>query len=187
MQKRIIAGLLAGLVSASSQAVTIYENKDQGAKVDITGSLRMMLENSSKRGRTDGDSDSKLKDQGTRIGLKFKRGLGDQFASDSWVKNLGAVAYFEYGGDTQAAEDNFHFNNRQSYGGLSYKGVGELDFGRVKSPSIMFISLITAMNMATAGHSILAAEKSVVSAAVIITLSSANPIPCALCRNAGTV
>ncbi|MCP6629587.1 porin, partial [Klebsiella pneumoniae] len=76
----------------------------------------------------------KLKDQGTRIGLKFKRGLGDQFESDSWMKNLSAIAYFEYGGDTQAAEDNFHFDNRQSYGGLSYKGIGELDFGRVKSP-----------------------------------------------------
>ncbi|HHL1823820.1 TPA: porin, partial [Klebsiella pneumoniae] len=65
---------------------------------------------------------------------KFKRGLGDQFESDSWMKNLSAIAYFEYGGDTQAAEDNFHFDNRQSYGGLSYKGIGELDFGRVKSP-----------------------------------------------------
>ncbi|HBW8256153.1 TPA: porin [Klebsiella pneumoniae] len=134
MQKRIIAGLITGLITANSQAVTLYENKEQGAKLDLTGSLRMMLENSSKRGRADGDSDSKLKDQGTRIGLKFKRGLGDQFESDSWMKNLSAIAYFEYGGDTQAAEDNFHFDNRQSYGGLSYKGIGELDFGRVKSP-----------------------------------------------------
>ncbi|MEG9301690.1 hypothetical protein V6S18_20295 [Klebsiella pneumoniae] len=64
MQKRIIAGLITGLITANSQAVTLYENKEQGAKLDLTGSLRMMLENSSKRGRTDGDSDSKLKDSG---------------------------------------------------------------------------------------------------------------------------
>ncbi len=46
MQKRIIAGLITGLITANSQAVTLYENKEQGAKLDLTGSLRMMLENS---------------------------------------------------------------------------------------------------------------------------------------------
>ncbi|EAM3347487.1 porin [Salmonella enterica] len=125
MKKRILIGIIVGTAMMSAQASNVYDNKEKGTKVDITGSLRLMLEDSSKRGRTDGDSDSKLKDEGSRVGVKYVQRL---------TQEVDAIGYFEYGGDTQKADDNFTFNNRQSYGGLKFKDIGELDFGRVTSP-----------------------------------------------------
>ena len=91
MKKRILIGIIAGTAMMSAQASNVYDNKEKGTKVDITGSLRLMLEDSSKRGRTDGDSDSKLKDEGSRVGVKYVQRL---------TQEVDAIGYFEYGGST---------------------------------------------------------------------------------------
>ncbi|WP_323660494.1 porin [Pectobacterium versatile] len=125
--KRIITPvILSSLFYAGYASATVLYDKDDN-KVEIKGSLRLMLDGSSARAREDGTNKYKLEDESSRIGFRFERQIDEK---------LKALVYYEWGNDTQATEkkDDFNFTNRQAYGGLHYQGIGEIDFGRVTVP-----------------------------------------------------
>jgi outer membrane pore protein F/outer membrane pore protein E len=106
-------------------AAVIYDQDDN--KVELKGSLRLMLDGSTARAREDGTSQYKLDDESSRIGFRFERKIDEK---------LKALVYYEWGNDTQATEskDDTNLTNRQAYGGIHYDGIGEFDFGRVTVP-----------------------------------------------------
>lgn len=126
MKKIITPVILSSLFYAGCASATVLYDKDDN-KVEIKGSLRLMMDGSSARAREEGTNKYKLEDESSRIGFRFERQIDEK---------LKALVYYEWGNDTQATEkkDDFNFTNRQAYGGIHYKGIGEFDFGRVTVP-----------------------------------------------------
>ena len=126
MNKIITAMTVSSLIyTGCAGAAVIYDQDDN--KVELKGSLRLMLDGSTARAREDGTSQYKLDDESSRIGFRFERKIDEK---------LKALVYYEWGNDTQATEskDDTNLTNRQAYGGIHYDGIGEFDFGRVTVP-----------------------------------------------------
>lgn len=71
--KRIITPIiLSSLFYAGYASATVLYDKDDN-KVEIKGSLRLMLDGSSARAREDGTNKYKLEDESSRIGFRFER------------------------------------------------------------------------------------------------------------------
>ncbi|ELC2815973.1 porin [Salmonella enterica] len=126
MKKLTLSLLITTLFYTGYSGAAVLYNQD-GRKVELKGSLRMMLDGHSTRSRVGGTNKYNLDDEGSRIGFSFQQQVNDK---------LNALVYYEWGNDTQATEDkdDFNFTNRQAYGGIHYKGIGEFDFGRVTVP-----------------------------------------------------
>ncbi|EEE9947828.1 porin [Salmonella enterica subsp. enterica serovar Uzaramo] len=126
MKKITLSLLIATLFYTGYSGAAVLYNQD-GNKVNLRGSLRMMLDGHSARSRVGGTNKYNLDDEGSRIGFSFQRQINDK---------LNALVYYEFGNDTQSTDKkgDFYFTNRQAYGGIHYKGIGEFDFGRVTVP-----------------------------------------------------
>ncbi|EJE9589563.1 porin [Salmonella enterica] len=126
MKKTITAIAISSFIYTGFAGAAVIYDKDD-SKIELKGSLRLMLDGSTARAREDGTNQYKLDDESSRIGFLFERKIDEK---------LKALVYYEWGNDTQAAEDKDDVNltNRQSYGGIHYDGVGEFDFGRVSVP-----------------------------------------------------
>ncbi|AKE60088.1 porin [Citrobacter farmeri] len=127
MMKKVITTLaLASVIYSGCAAAAVIYDKDDN-KIELKGSLRLMMDGSTARSREDGTNQYKLDDEASRIGFLFERKIDEK---------LKALVYYEWGNDTQATEgkDDFNLTNRQSYGGIHYDGFGEFDFGRVTVP-----------------------------------------------------
>lgn len=126
MNKIISAIAVSSLIYTGCAGATVIYNQD-GNKIELKGSLRLMLDGSTARARDDGTSQYKLDDESSRIGFRFERQIDEK---------LKALVYYEWGNDTQATEgkDDTNLTNRQAYGGIHYDGIGEFDFGRVTVP-----------------------------------------------------
>ncbi|PLR45919.1 porin [Chimaeribacter arupi] len=127
-KKNLIAmALPLMLATAGAQATNLYDN--EGTKIDFTGSIRLMMENSDSRGQYNPGKDStQLKDQDSRFGFSFDHAFNQGQAH--------GIGYLEFGNDTQQGEgeDAFSLNNRQGWAGFRMDGIGDLTFGRVTSP-----------------------------------------------------
>ncbi|MGC7589978.1 porin [Bisgaard Taxon 46] len=111
MKKTIVALAVAALAATSANAATVF-NQD-GTKVDLNGSVRLLLEKSKDK-RTD------LKDNGSRISLKGSHDLGG---------GLSALAYSELRFSSKTGFGD-KVQLKRLYAGFGYEGVGTLTFGK---------------------------------------------------------
>ena len=128
MKKTLVALAVAAMAATSANAATVYEQ--DGTKVELSGSLRLLLGQLSKDNRGD------LINDGTRVWIKASQDLGN---------GLSALGGFELRFDNidnydsmtaaeqKAAEAENTFRNpraRQVFGGFAHTDVGTLTFGR---------------------------------------------------------
>ncbi|MGL5043433.1 MAG: porin, partial [Plesiomonas sp.] len=107
MKKTILALAVPALLAAGvTNAATVYNN--DGTKIDLKGSIRLLAEDGARR-------DADLSDDSSRIGLGIKHDLGN---------GLSGLGYIEMGYDTQKQEstNDGPIKNRLAYAGLSLDG-----------------------------------------------------------------
>ncbi|XWY22376.1 porin [Bisgaard Taxon 45] len=128
MKKTIVALAVAAVAATSANAATVY-NQD-GTKVDVNGSLRLILK---KEKNERGD----LVDNGSRVSFKASHDLGEglsalaytelRFSKDVTVqvKDETGLVVREY--DVEKLGNNVHV--KRLYAGFAYEGLGTLTFG----------------------------------------------------------
>ncbi len=116
MKKTIVALAVAAVAATSANAATVY-NQD-GTKVDVNGSVRLILK---KEKNERGD----LVDNGSRVSFKASHDLGE---------GLSALAYTELRFSKNVTKqkktrlgNNVHV--KRLYAGFAYEGLGTLTFG----------------------------------------------------------
>ncbi|HEH9810339.1 TPA: porin [Pasteurella multocida] len=111
MKKTIVALAVAAVAATSANAATVY-NQD-GTKVDVNGSVRLLL-------KKEKDKRGDLMDNGSRVSFKASHDLGE---------GLSALAYAElrFSKDVKNIGNNVHA--KRLYAGFAYEGVGTLTFG----------------------------------------------------------
>ncbi|MGY4677612.1 porin [Pasteurella sp. P03HT] len=110
MKKTIVALAVAAFAATSANAATVY-NQD-GTKVDVNGSVRLLLQKET-------DKRIDLKDKGSRVSFKASHDLGE---------GLSALAYTELRFSDKKFGDSIHV--KRLYAGFGYEGVGTLTFGK---------------------------------------------------------
>ncbi|MEE3749680.1 porin [Pasteurella multocida] len=132
MKKTIVALAVAAVAATSANAATVY-NQD-GTKVDVNGSLRLILK---KEKNERGD----LVDNGSRVSFKASHDLGEglsalaytelRFSKPETIKVMGKYAQQQdvvvrkY--DIEKIGNNVHV--KRLYAGFAYEGLGTLTFG----------------------------------------------------------
>ena len=123
--KKTLAALIIGAFAASAaNAAVVYDN--EGTKVEIGGSLRLILEKTNKGGDANQHTHSGLKNAGSRLEVKAKHNL------DSGYYALGYLQVRLDGKQgTSATEDGFGtLRTKRAFVGLGHKERGEVTFGR---------------------------------------------------------
>lgn len=124
--KKTLVALSVAAFAASANAVTVLDA--EGTKVDFEGSLRLIMEKTNEKTKAaDGTlvskaSESKLRNAGSRFGVKVKHDLGQDFYA------LGRV---EFRFNKNNKDDQFgDLYAHRAYVGLGSKQFGEIAFGR---------------------------------------------------------
>lgn len=131
MKKTLVALAVAAFAATSANAVVVY-NQD-GTKVEVEGSVRLILEKASSKkvkanGTETGESKrADLKNDGSRLWVKASQDLGEGFSA------IGGLE-LRFDGDSHKDNDsNSSFGNpttRQLFAGFKNEDVGTLTFGR---------------------------------------------------------
>ncbi len=128
MKKTIVALAVAAVAATSANAATVY-NQD-GTKVDVNGSVRLILK---KEKNERGD----LVDNGSRVSFKASHDLGEGLSALAYtelrfsknvtvkVKDPQEKVVREY--DVEKLGNNVHV--KRLYAGFAYEGLGTLTFG----------------------------------------------------------
>ncbi|HHE3584814.1 TPA: porin [Pasteurella multocida] len=128
MKKTIVALAVAAVAATSANAATVY-NQD-GTKVDVNGSVRLILK---KEKNERGD----LVDNGSRVSFKASHDLGEGLSALAYtelrfsknvtvqVKDPQGKVVREY--DVEKLGNNVHV--KRLYAGFAYEGLGTLTFG----------------------------------------------------------
>ena len=124
--KKTLVALSVAAFAASANAVTVLDA--EGTKVDFEGSLRVIMEKSSKKttdvvkNTSTKNSESNLRNADSRFGVKVKHDLGQDFY---------ALGRLEFRFDDTKSDDQFgRLYAKRAYVGLGSKQFGELTFGR---------------------------------------------------------
>ncbi|MEG9544651.1 porin [Mannheimia sp. HC-2023] len=124
MKKTLVALALTAF-AASASATVVYDA--DGTKVDFWGSLRLIVDNQTSK--TDGkkdagedNGDTKLRNAGTRFGVKVNHAL-----NDNGFYALGALQVRLKGNQNSGFGDLYA---HQAYVGLGQKEYGQLTFGK---------------------------------------------------------
>ena len=123
--KKTLAALIIGAFAASAaNAAVIYDN--EGTKVEVGGSLRLILEKTNKGGDANQHTHSGLRNAGSRLEVKVKHNL------DSGYYALGYLQVRLDGKQGKGAKDDGFgaLGTRRAFVGLGHKERGELTFGR---------------------------------------------------------
>ena len=121
MKKTLAALIVSAIAAGSANAAVIYDN--EGTKVDLNGSLRLILEKTNKEGA--GHTHSGLRNAGSRVALKVTHDLGDDFYA------LGRFELRFNGKNDTKTEDSFgDVYVKRAYAGFGNKAYGEVTFGR---------------------------------------------------------
>ncbi|MDD0824726.1 porin [Mannheimia sp. AT1] len=125
--KKTLVALAVTAFAASASATTVYEA--EGTKVDLDGSLRLVLERAEKKvAKQDGsvkktNAHTRLRNAGSRFGITAKHQLADDFYA------LGRLEFrFDKG-----ENDNDGFGDvytKRAYAGFGSQKLGQLTFGR---------------------------------------------------------
>lgn len=123
--KKTLAALIIGAFAASAaNAAVVYDN--EGTKVEIGGSLRLILEKTNKGGEANKHTHSGLRNAGSRLEVKVKHNL------DSGYYALGYLQVRLDGKQGNGAKgDGFGaLGTKRAFVGLGHKERGEVTFGR---------------------------------------------------------
>ena len=126
MKKTLVALTVAALAAASAQAVTVVDA--DGTKVDFDGSLRLALGKTKetttdlKNNKVTKESESALKNDSSRFGVKVKHTLAEDFygLAGLELRFLPGTSRDEFG----------NVYAHRAFVGLGSKQYGELTFGR---------------------------------------------------------
>ena len=123
--KKTLAALIIGAFAASAaNAAVVYDN--EGTKVEIGGSLRLILEKTNKGGEANKHTHSGLRNAGSRLEVKVKHNL------DSGYYALGYLQVRLDGKQGNGAKDDGFgaLGTKRAFVGLGHKERGEVTFGR---------------------------------------------------------
>ena len=125
MKKTLAALIVSAFAASAANAAVVYNN--EGTKVELNGSLRLIMEKADKKqynaaNQSTKKANSALRNAGSRFGITVKHNLDNDFYA------LGRV---EFRFDDTDSRDKFgRLYAKRAYVGLGSKATGDITFGR---------------------------------------------------------
>ncbi|VEI30186.1 outer membrane protein P2-like protein [Haemophilus parainfluenzae] len=126
MKKTLAALIVSAVAASAANATIVYDN--EGTKVELSGSLRLILEKAKAKetnqqtGESTRTANSALRNAGSRFGVKVKHNLDNDFY---------ALGRLEFRFDDTDSRDEFGgLYAKRAYVGLGSKATGDITFGR---------------------------------------------------------
>ena len=125
MKKTLAALIVTAFAASAANAAVVYDN--EGTKVELNGSLRLIMEKADKKvynaaNQSTKKANSALRNAGSRFGITVKHNLDNDFY---------ALGRLEFRFDDTTSRDKFGgVYAKRAYVGLGSKAIGELKFGR---------------------------------------------------------
>ena len=125
MKKTLAALIVSAVVASAANAAVVYDN--EGTKVELGGSLRLIMEKADKKeydraNHSTKKANSALRNAGSRFGVKVKHNLDNDFY---------ALGNLELRFDDTTSRDKFGgAYAKRAYVGLGSKATGDITFGR---------------------------------------------------------
>ena len=125
MKKTLAALIVTAFAASAANAAVVYDN--EGTKVELNGSLRLILEKADAKkydavGNSTKTANSALRNAGSRFGITVKHNLDNDFY---------ALGRLEFRFDDTDSRDKFgRLYAKRAYVGLGSKATGDITFGR---------------------------------------------------------
>ena len=125
MKKTLAALIVSAFAASAANAAVVYDN--EGTKVELNGSLRLIMEKADKKeydraGKSTKKTNSALRNAGSRFGITVKHNLDNDFY---------ALGRLEFRFDDTESRDKFgRLYAKRAYVGLGSKATGDITFGR---------------------------------------------------------
>lgn len=125
MKKTLAALIISAFAASAANAAVVYDN--EGTKVELNGSLRLIMEKADKKeydraGKSTKKTNSALRNAGSRFGITVKHNLDNDFY---------ALGRLEFRFDDTDSRDKFgRLYAKRAYVGLGSKATGDITFGR---------------------------------------------------------
>ncbi len=125
MKKTLAALIVSAVAASAANAAVVYDN--EGTKVELNGSLRLIMEKADKKvynaaNQSTKKANSALRNAGSRFGITVKHNL------DNDVYALGRLeSRFD---DTESRDQFGSLYAKRAYVGLGSKATGDITFGR---------------------------------------------------------
>ena len=125
MKKTLAALIVSAVAASAANAAVVYDN--EGTKVELNGSLRLIMEKADKKeytaaGQSTKKANSALRNAGSRFGITVKHNLDNDFY---------ALGRLEFRFDDTDSRDQFgRLYAKRAYVGLGSKATGDITFGR---------------------------------------------------------
>ena len=125
MKKTLAALIVSAFAASAANAAVVYDN--EGTKVELNGSLRLIMEKADKKeydraGKSTKKTNSALRNAGSRFGITVKHNLDNDFY---------ALGRLEFRFDDTDSRDKFgRLYAKRAYVGLGSKATGNITFGR---------------------------------------------------------
>jgi len=126
MKKTLAALIVSAVAASAANAAVVYDN--EGTKVELNGSLRVIMEKGdvkvkdAQTGAVTKTSSSALRNAGSRFGITVKHNLDNDFY---------ALGRLEFRFDNTESRDQFgSLYAKRAYVGLGSKATGDITFGR---------------------------------------------------------
>lgn len=125
MKKTLAALIVTAFAASAANAAVVYDN--EGTKVELNGSLRLIMEKADKKvynaaGQSTKKANSALRNAGSRFGITVKHNLDNDFY---------ALGRLEFRFDDTDSRDQFgRLYAKRAYVGLGSKATGDITFGR---------------------------------------------------------
>ena len=125
MKKTLAALIVTAFAASAANAAVVYDN--EGTKVELNGSLRLILEKADTKvydaaGNSTKVANSALRNAGSRFGITVKHNLDNDFY---------ALGRLEFRFDDTESRDQFgSLYAKRAYVGLGSKATGDITFGR---------------------------------------------------------
>lgn len=125
MKKTLAALIVTAFAASAANAAVVYNN--EGTKVELNGSLRLIMEKADKKvynaaNQSTKKANSALRNAGSRFGITVKHNLDNDFY---------ALGRLEFRFDDTTSRDKFgRLYAKRAYVGLGSKATGDITFGR---------------------------------------------------------
>lgn len=125
MKKTLAALIVTAFAASAANAAVVYDN--EGTKVELNGSLRLIMEKADKKvynaaNQSTKKANSALRNAGSRFGITVKHNLDNDFYA------LGRLeSRFD---DTESRDQFGSLYAKRAYVGLGSKATGDITFGR---------------------------------------------------------
>ena len=125
MKKTLAALIVSAFAASAANAAVVYNN--EGTKVELNGSLRLIMEKADKKqynaaNQSTKKANSALRNAGSRFGITVKHNLDNDFY---------ALGRLEFRFDDTDSRDKFgRLYAKRAYVGLGSKATGDITFGR---------------------------------------------------------